>query len=112
MIYHITTRKDWEQAKAEGEYTADSLKSEGFIHCSTAAQVEGTANRFFHGCQDLVLLHIDDLMLESALKYENLESGTDLFPHVYAALPLGAIHEVQQLPPNADGSFTIGLAEE
>jgi len=109
MIYHITTRQAWEQAKVEGAYTADSLKSEGFIHCSTVAQVQPTANRFFHGCQDLVLLHIDDLMLGSVLKYENLEGGTELFPHLYADLPLGTIREVQNLPPNADGSFKIRL---
>jgi uncharacterized protein (DUF952 family) len=107
MIYHITTRQAWKQAKAEGAYTADSLKSEGFIHCSTAAQVQATANRFFHGSQDLVLLHIDDLLLGSALIYENLEGGTELFPHLYTVLPLGAIREVQNLPPNADGGFEI-----
>ncbi len=107
MIYHITTRQAWKQARAEGAYTADSLKSEGFIHCSTAAQVQATANRFFHGCQDLVLLHIDDHMFGSVLKYENLEGGTELFPHLYAVLPRSAIIKTQDLTPGTDGSFEI-----
>jgi uncharacterized protein (DUF952 family) len=110
MIYHITARDAWEKAKAVGFYTADSLPSDGFIHCSTASQLNATANLFFHGCRDLVLLYIDDRMLGSALEYENLEGGADLFPHVYAALPLDTIREVQDLTPRADGSFMITLA--
>ncbi len=109
MIYHITTLQAWKQAKSEEAYTADSFNSEGFIHCSTADQVQATANRFFHGRQDLVMLHIDDLMLGSVLKYENLEGGGELFPHLYAVLPLNAIRKVQTLLPNADGSFEIIL---
>jgi uncharacterized protein (DUF952 family) len=34
MILHITTHTAWEKAKMKGEYSAPSLKSEGFIHCS------------------------------------------------------------------------------
>ena len=111
MIYHITTSQAWEQAQAAGVYGADSLASEGFIHCSTAAQVEGTANRFFHGCQDLLLLHIDDSLLIKAIKYENLEGGETLFPHIYSAIPLAAIRVVQKLPPNQDGSFAVNISE-
>ena len=38
-IYHITPRQDWEKASSEGTYRADSLETEGFIHCSTSAQL-------------------------------------------------------------------------
>jgi len=36
LIYHIARRADWESARSSGLYTADSLATEGFIHCSTA----------------------------------------------------------------------------
>jgi uncharacterized protein (DUF952 family) len=36
MIYHITTNAEWQNAQTKGEYTAPSLQTEGFIHCSTA----------------------------------------------------------------------------
>jgi uncharacterized protein (DUF952 family) len=39
MIYHITSKQEWVSAQEQGEYTAPSLQTEGFIHCSTAAQV-------------------------------------------------------------------------
>ncbi len=112
MLYHITTQGSWEKAKTEGIYTADSLSSEGFIHCSTATQVQATANRFFHGCRDLMLLQIDQNKVDSEVIYENLEGGSELFPHVYGPLPLAAIREALVLTPVADGSFSINLPED
>jgi uncharacterized protein (DUF952 family) len=109
MIYHITSRSDWASAQAAGEYSADSLESEGFIHCSNAVQVQATANRFFRGQQDLVLLSIDENLVTAEIKYENLEGGTDLFPHVYGPLPGKAVIRVLDLLPDQDGFFRINL---
>ncbi len=112
MIYHITTSQDWERAKAEGSYSADSLSSEGFIHCSTSEQVQSTANRFYRNCQDLVLLHIDEKYLESVVIFENLEGGSTLFPHIYGPIPVTAIRDVQILSPGIDGFFTVTLSAD
>jgi uncharacterized protein (DUF952 family) len=111
MIYHIATRKDWDAAKVAGEYTTVSLQSEGFIHCSTAGQVQTTANRFFRGRQDLVLLNIDENKITVEIKYENLEGGKDLFPHIYGSLPIEAIIRTLDLIPNPDGLFRIILTD-
>lgn len=105
IIHHITTRADWEAARAAGAYRADSLASEGFIHCSTAAQVLATANRLFRGRRDLVLLDIDSTRVGAEIRHENLEGGRDLFPHVYGALPLAAVVAVHAFSPRADGLF-------
>ena len=107
VIYHIATRADWAAAKAAGAYTADSLASEGFIHCSTAGQVIATANRIFRGQRDLVLLDIDSARVEPEIRYENLEGGVQLFPHIYGALSVDAVVAVHDFPPSADGSFAL-----
>mgnify|MGYP003800532841 CR=1 FL=1 len=60
MILHITTHEDWGKALIYGEYSAASLQSDGFIHCSTVKQTINTANIFFKGQQGLVLLCIDE----------------------------------------------------
>ena len=70
MIFHIVKRGEWELAVARGSYAADSLRAEGFIHCSTIAQVIDTANRFYHGECDLVVLCIDEARVRAELKYE------------------------------------------
>ena len=104
-IYHIATRADWAAAQAAGAYTAVSLVSEGFIHCSTAEQVIATANRIFRGQRDLVLLCVDSARVAAEIRYENLEGGTQLFPHIYGALDVDAVVAVHDFPPSADGSF-------
>lgn len=105
MIYHIANRGDWMEAQGKGGYTADSLASQGFIHCSTAQQVVRVANNFYHGVKDLVLLSIDPGKLPVEVRYENLEGGDELFPHVYGSIPLEAIIKSLNFDPQPDGSF-------
>jgi uncharacterized protein (DUF952 family) len=62
-ILHICSLEDWQAAQAAGEYRADSLEAEGFIHCSRPEQILGVANRYYAGStdgkRDLLLLCID-----------------------------------------------------
>ena len=104
-ILHITTGQAWAQAQRDGTYAADSLATEGFIHCSEAHQVIWVANMRFRHRQDLVLLQIDVSRLSAPVVYENLEGGQQLFPHVYGALNLDAVFRATPFPPNADGGF-------
>lgn len=87
MIVHIVERRDWEQAKSSGDYRANSLAAEGFIHCSSPDQVLRVANRFYRGVPDLLLLWIDAQRLSAPLRYETGDG--EMFPHIYGALNLG-----------------------
>lgn len=105
QILHITTRTAWDAAQHGNAYRADSLHSEGFIHCSTPQQVLGPANAFYRGQHNLVLLVIDPAKLQADLRYE--AAGHDLFPHVYGALNFDAVIDVLPFPPQADGTFAL-----
>lgn len=105
MIYHIAPRGDWEAARPSGVYRADSLDTEGFIHCSTAAQVVAVANFLFRGVSGLVLLHVDPEKLSSRVVYENLEGGDERFPHVYGPMEVEAVVQVTAFEPGPDGTF-------
>ena len=92
MIFHITSRAAWEAALGAGIYEADSLKTEGFIHCSTEGQLLEVARTFYSGRDDLILLTIDAALLEeNSLVYEDLYDHGDLFPHIYGPLPTSAV---------------------
>lgn len=104
-IYHITTEKQWHDAKHRSQYEAESLRSEGFIHCSNAAQVVQVANRLFRNMPGLILLHIETETLSPRLVYENLEGGEEPFPHVYGAINRAAIVGVSPFEPAPDGTF-------
>lgn len=105
-ILHITHRQAWATAKDLGTYRSDSLDSEGFIHCSTVVQVIGSANRFFTGQTDLVILKIDVDRVTPEIRYEG-EDSNNLFPHIYGALNLDAVVGSIDLESNPDGSFIL-----
>ena len=106
MIYHIAARHDWEEAERLGAYTADSLSSEGFIHCSSSEQVIPVANLLFLHRNDLLLLTIDPARVEPEIRYENCEGGEERFPHVYGPLACSAVVDVRPFRPNSDGRFS------
>lgn len=115
-IVHITSRQDWQLAKAQGIYRSDSLETEGFIHCSTLDQVIPVANAFYRGRADLVLLCIDVEQVRSPIKVEPpIQPGTsqpdihsnDCYPHIYGSLNLDAVINVVNFPPNLDGTFAL-----
>ena len=110
VICHIVKRSEWMLAVSRGTYAPASLPAEGYIHCSTPAQVIDTANRFYRGEDDLVLLHIDESRLKAELKYEapammHGESARELFPHLYGELNVDAVVRVVELRCEVDGSF-------
>ena len=99
LILHIAEREAWYEAQASGSYGADSLKSEGFIHCSKPGQINAVANRYFQGRTDLVLLHIESDRVSAEIRYENLEGGEELFPHIYGPLSLDAVIKTADFAP-------------
>jgi uncharacterized protein (DUF952 family) len=109
-LFHITTVAEADAARVSGEYRPAGFDREGFIHCSFERQVRATAARIFHGRQGLALLEIDPGALECDVVEENLEGGSELYPHVYGPLPMRAVRAVHPFPPCADGSFSLPAA--
>ena len=104
LILHITTSPEWDAAAASGEYRAPSLESEGFIHCSTPAQVVHVGDWFYRDVPDLVLLCVDADALTSDLLWEaSSDSFAGEFPHVYGPIPVGAVRAVVPWVRGDDG---------
>jgi len=102
-IYKICERKAWHAAEADGAFSGSDIdQRDGFIHFSTAAQVAETAAKHFAGQSGLMLVAVDGEALGPALKWER-SRGNDLFPHLYAALPLSAVRWARPLPDEIDG---------
>lgn len=106
IIYHIVKSQDWEKASAEGTYIADSLETEGFIHCSTSAQLVKTANKFFKNQTDLLLLFIDSNKVNPEIRYDKVAEN-ETFPHIYGALNLDAVFKVINFVSDENGLFQL-----
>ena len=113
QLLHIATAGDWSDALVAGVYRTSPLgvtiDEEGFIHASTPEQVQGTASRFYAGAEGpLVVLVMRTEALEAAgvpVRFEDAGGG-EVFPHLYAALPVTAVDEVR--PAAFDDAGTFG----
>ncbi|MCC7042416.1 MAG: DUF952 domain-containing protein [Acidobacteria bacterium] len=101
VIFKIVPAGLWRTAEAIGRFTGSPVDvRDGFIHFSTALQVGETAARHFAAATDLLLVAIATDGLD--LRWEPSRHG-DLFPHLYADLPLSHVRWVKPLPLGPDG---------
>ena len=106
-IYKICGREAWRAAEADGAFRGSDVDlRDGFIHFSTAAQVAETAAKHFAKQSSLMLVAVDGEALGPALKWDR-SRGNELFPHLYAALPLSAVRWARPLPDEIDGRRTF-----
>lgn len=110
-IYHIASRADWSDALRQGEYRVSTrgrtLEQEGFIHASTAGQVEGVANAFYADAEDLVLLLIDPERLTAPLMYDPVPGAEEPFPHIYGPLNVEAVTGTAELRRDGRGRYVF-----
>lgn len=90
-LYHITTETEAREARIRGDYAPKTYPSEGFIHCAYSHQLAGVLARFFKGQTSLVMFEIDRSKVPCKVVDENLQGGTELFPHIYGRLPMSAV---------------------
>ena len=98
MIYHVTDKESWDKAMQNDSYINPSLELEGFIHMSTRSQVAGVLERYFKNSKNLLLLHVEEQLLKAEIRYELSPSLQEEFPHVYGAINLDAVVNVESLP--------------
>src|SRR5947207_6890407 len=110
IIFHIARRDAWvkrEEQSVVGYYRPEMFPLEGFVHCSTRDQVIKVADARFRGQADLVVLCIDTEKVTAPIRYENLEGGQELFPHIYGEINTDAVVQVEELKPGVDGYFAV-----
>lgn len=107
VAYKIVDAAEWRAAIAEGHYDGAPVDlADGYIHMSTQAQLAKTARRHFAGRSDLLLLTVDLSGFGDDLIWEP-SRGADLFPHLYAPLPVGAVTASRAFSVTADGEMAF-----
>lgn len=110
ILFHITTKKEWQEYKTNGNYEPQSLASKGFILCSSGSQLEDTANRLYSDKNKILLLVIDVSRLGENIKYEEDESTGDEFPHIQGPLNTNAVVDQIEVATEDDGQFHISFS--
>ncbi|MGB2487281.1 MAG: DUF952 domain-containing protein [Candidatus Puniceispirillaceae bacterium] len=100
-IYKICARPQWQAAKQAGVFTGAEIDiKDGYIHFSSQSQIAETLALHFTSQPDVLLIEVDSEPLE--IKWEPSRGG-QLFPHLYASLPMQAVSAVWPLELDANG---------
>ena len=89
-IFHIVLPEVWDSEKNKAFYEAESLTTEGFIHCSFAKQLEGVLERYYKNTSEVIILEIETDKLTSKLVNEP-STNDEIYPHIYGKINREAI---------------------
>lgn len=94
-IYHIVLPEVWENFKNKDFYEAESLQTEGFIHCSFAEQINPVLGRYYQNAKTVLILHLETDKLTSKLVNEP-STNNEVYPHIYGQINTDAIVEIEE----------------
>ena len=106
LIFKIVPRAEWEAESGDYHGSAHD-RDDGFLHFSTAAQLPETLRLYYAGQDDLTLVAVAAEALGDKLRWEFSQSRNQDFPHLYGALPCGAIKWARPLERDAGGQFIL-----
>jgi uncharacterized protein (DUF952 family) len=107
VAYKVLTAEQMTQLEAQGTFAGAPIDlTDGYIHLSTAEQLDETVSKHFAGQDDLHIAAVDLEALGEAVKWEPSRGGA-LFPPLYAPLPLSAVTAYSPLVLGTDGK--VGL---
>ena len=90
LIYHIVLPETWNSLNRSVDYSADSIETEGFIHCSYDHQLEAVLKRYYSDAKEVIILAVDTKKLASRL-VEEPSTNNEIYPHIYGPINQDAI---------------------
>ncbi|HWK36268.1 DUF952 domain-containing protein [Sphingomonas sp.] len=108
--YKVLTAAQMDLLEQAGRFAGAPVDlADGYIHLSTAHQLTETVDKHFAGQDNLHVAAVDLEVLGAAVKWEESRGG-QLFPHLYAPLPLDAVIAYGPLERDADGTVRLPVA--
>lgn len=110
VAYKVLLGPEMAALEADGHFAGAAVDlADGYIHMSTAAQLDETVAKHFAGRDDLHVVAVDLAVLGDALKWEESRGGA-LFPHIYGPLTLDAVIAYGPLERDEDGTIKLPVA--
>ena len=110
VAYKVLTADQMVALERDGSFAGAPIDlSDGYIHLSTAAQLDETVTKHFAGQTDLHVAAVDLEAQGDALQWEPSRGG-QLFPHIYGPLLLETVIAYGPLERNGDGGIGLPVA--
>lgn len=105
IIYKILRQDEWAALQSNDRFDGSVHDArDGFIHMSTAAQLQGTLDKHYTQGDVVILVAVRLADVEETVKWEVSRGGAE-FPHIYGTLPLSAVEQHWPLSPDPKGGY-------
>jgi uncharacterized protein len=115
VLLHLLPESVWQQIANAEHYAPESLRTEGFVHCTGDDETMlAVANSFYRSViEPMVVLSLEEVRLTSEVRWEPpahpdgrpARPDEPRFPHVYGPLDLVAVVSTRLLVRAADGAY-------
>jgi uncharacterized protein (DUF952 family) len=101
QLYKVLKKREWEEACQSGKICTSLDYADGFIHLSSAIQLNLTLSLFFSKEEKVVLLEINESDIAEGLTYERAGKRGGEFAHFYGELSTKKISQLWHLDRSA-----------
>lgn len=107
VVFHMVPKTTWDALPFGSAYYAETLCSEGFVHCTAEpVMLEVVANRFYRSEKgDWLILTVDLEQIGAEVRWEAADGH--LFPHIYGPIERCAVVRVVAFPRRQDGTYSL-----
>ena len=100
-VYKVLTLTEWDEASQMGQIETVLDQQDGFIHLSSATQLNMTLSLYFSKEEKVILLQINESDIAEGLTYERADKRGGEFAHFYGELSPQKISQLWQLDRSA-----------
>ena len=100
-VYKVLTLEEWEEASKIGQIVTALDQQDGFVHLSSATQLNMTLSLYFLKQEKVILLQINEGDIIEGLTYEYADKRGGEFAHFYGELSTDKISQSWHLDRSA-----------
>ena len=100
-VYKVLTLEEWEEASKIGQIVTALDQQDGFVHLSSATQLNMTLSLYFSKEEKVILLQINESDIIEDLTYEYADKRGGEFAHFYGELSTDKISQSWHLDRSA-----------
>ena len=100
-VYKVLTLEEWEEASKNGQIVTALDNQDGFVHLSSATQLNMTLSLYFLKEENVILLQINEGDIIDGLTYEYADKRGGEFAHFYGELSTDKISQSWHLDRSA-----------
>lgn len=110
IAYKLLLGPEMEALERDGTFAGAPIDlTDGYVHMSTAAQVDETARRYFADQPEVHVVAVDLDALGDKLRWDPSRGG-DLFPHLYGPLTMDVVLAYGPLERDEAGAIRLPVA--